>query len=234
LEPAKLKLIDRMVADSRNVALNHTAGLSLPQQVQMAFFALLHLMDKKDSYKKLTMKIVQDRRDALWGGLGLPLPPEDKHRAWYYVELDFMVWAKITYGDKFCAYMRKNYEPIDFLFRLAEKSGVVLMDGGGFGGPPWSIRVSLANLNDRDYANIGKSMMEAANEYVTAWQAGEVLPSGPRNVAPHLGVGDQPAPDDKKVASNVAQPHAEMPARRKAPARKAPARKGTRAVRQRA
>src|SRR6185503_2170619 len=33
LEPRKLKLIDRIVADSRDVALNHTAGLSLPQQV---------------------------------------------------------------------------------------------------------------------------------------------------------------------------------------------------------
>ncbi len=35
LEPRKIKFIDRMVADSRCVALNHTAGLSLPQQVQM-------------------------------------------------------------------------------------------------------------------------------------------------------------------------------------------------------
>jgi len=34
LEPAKLKFIDRMVADSRDVCLNHTAGLSLPQQVK--------------------------------------------------------------------------------------------------------------------------------------------------------------------------------------------------------
>jgi aspartate 4-decarboxylase len=221
LEPAKLKLIDRMVADSRNVALNHTAGLSLPQQVQMAFFALSHLLDKKDNYKKLTMKIVRDRRDALWRGLGLPLPPEDKSRAWYYVELDFMVWAKMTYGDGFCVYMRKHYEPIDFLFRLAEKSGVVLMDGGGFGGPPWSIRVSLANLNERDYASIGACMVEAATEYVNAWKAGEVLPSGPRNVAPRLGVGDQPAPDDKKAASNKPLPKARpLPELEKSPAKR--------------
>ena len=36
LEPRKLKFIDRIVADSRDVALNHTAGLSLPQQVMMS------------------------------------------------------------------------------------------------------------------------------------------------------------------------------------------------------
>src|SRR6516225_8442719 len=40
LEPRKLKLIDRIVADSRDVALNHTAGLSLPQQVMMSLFSL--------------------------------------------------------------------------------------------------------------------------------------------------------------------------------------------------
>jgi len=54
---------------------------------------------------------------------------------------------------------------LDYLFRLAEQSGVVLMDGGGFGGPPWSIRVSLANLNDEDYAQIGNYMRKAAQQY---------------------------------------------------------------------
>src|ERR1700732_1959447 len=39
LEPAKMKFIDRMVADSRMIGLNHTAGLSLPQQIQMALFS---------------------------------------------------------------------------------------------------------------------------------------------------------------------------------------------------
>ena len=35
LKPRELRLIDRIVADSRDIALNHTAGLSLPQQVMM-------------------------------------------------------------------------------------------------------------------------------------------------------------------------------------------------------
>ena len=49
--PEKLKFIDRMVADSRQVALNHTAGLSLPQQIQMALFSLFALLDTANSYK---------------------------------------------------------------------------------------------------------------------------------------------------------------------------------------
>src|SRR5215471_19280538 len=57
LEPRKLKLIDRIVADSRDVALNHTAGLSLPQQVMMSLFSLSEMLDEDDAYKKLTMEI---------------------------------------------------------------------------------------------------------------------------------------------------------------------------------
>src|SRR6201997_1199652 len=40
LDPRKIKFIDRIVADSRDVALNHTSGLSLPQQVMMSLFSL--------------------------------------------------------------------------------------------------------------------------------------------------------------------------------------------------
>jgi aspartate 4-decarboxylase len=32
--------IDAVEADSRQVALNHTAGLSLPQQMQMSLFSI--------------------------------------------------------------------------------------------------------------------------------------------------------------------------------------------------
>src|SRR6266480_3287673 len=61
LEPDKLKFIDRMVAESRAVGLNHTAGLSLPQQLQMALFSLFAILDKQDSYTKRCRKICQDR-----------------------------------------------------------------------------------------------------------------------------------------------------------------------------
>ncbi|MEC5386567.1 aspartate 4-decarboxylase [Uliginosibacterium sp. H3] len=175
LEPRKISFIDRMVADSRCVALNHTAGLSLPQQVQMCFFALTHLLDEADAYKRLTVEICHRRRDLLWKGLDIPTPPADPLRAWYYVELDIMVWAEYKYGAEFVAYLTKNYEPVDFLFRIAEQSSIVLMDGGGFGGPPWSVRVSLANLNDEDYAQIGNCMRKAAEEYVEAWRTGVTL-----------------------------------------------------------
>jgi aspartate 4-decarboxylase len=170
LAPEKLKFIDRMVADSRQVALNHTAGLSLPQQVQMALFSLFALLDKANSYKTLCQLIVRRRYQALWEGLGLPSPP-DEDRAFYYAELDLMVWAERVYGPDFVKFLRKNYECSDILFRLAEKSGVVLMHGGGFGGPDWSVRVSLANLPEDTYPKIGQFLKEAAEGYVEEWKA---------------------------------------------------------------
>ncbi len=138
----------------------------------MTFFALSHLLDTKDAYKRLTMEIVKRRRDLLWQGLGLPQPPDDPGRAWYYVELDLEVWARHSVGEGFFEYLAEHYEPVDFLFRIAEQSGVVLLDGGGFGGPKWSVRVSLANLDDEDYAKIGEHMRAAAQQYVDAWKAG--------------------------------------------------------------
>lgn len=169
LEPDKLKFIDRMVADSRQVALNHTAGLSLPQQVMMSFFSLSALMDEENKYKKLTQQIVQRRLHALFDGLGISLP-EDPLRSGYYCELDLMVWAELKYGKDFAKYLIENYEPVDILFRLAQQTSIVLMPGGGFGGPEWSLRVSLANLDDSAYGRIGKQLAEAAQDYVEEWQ----------------------------------------------------------------
>ena len=64
LEPRKLRFIDRIVADSRDVALNHTAGLSLPQQVMMALFSLYELMDTK---KQLPEGLHRHRQEARRG-----------------------------------------------------------------------------------------------------------------------------------------------------------------------
>ena len=172
LEPAKVKFIDRMVADSRMVALNHTAGLSLPQQIQMALFSAFALLDPADSYKVLCQLIVRRRFHALFEGLGLSLP-SDSTRAAYYVQLDLMVWAEKEFGPDFAKFLRKNYECTDVLFRLAEHSGVVLMHGGGFGGPDWSVRVSLANLAEDTYPKIGQYLREAAKGYVEEWRAAQ-------------------------------------------------------------
>lgn len=169
LRPEKLKFIDRLVADSRLVALNHTAGLSLPQQIQMMLFSAFALLDKENKYKKDCRHIVQNRYNLLWEGLNIPMY-SDPNRAAYYCEIDIHEWAMKNYGKEFVAFLTKNFEPVDIVFRLAEKSGIVLLNGGGFAGPEWSVRVSLANLEDNDYSIIGKELSETMQEYVDAWQ----------------------------------------------------------------
>lgn len=170
LHPEKLKFIDRMVADSRSVALNHTAGLSTPQQVQMTLLSLFALMDEKGAYKKLSQQIVRNRMQALWRGMGVDLPA-DPLGADYYTTIDLMVWARRTHCPEFVQFLEKHYHPFDVLFALAERYSTVLLNGSGFEGPEWSVRVSLANLPDAAYAEIGSQLSAIVHGAFEAWQA---------------------------------------------------------------
>lgn len=172
LHPEKLKFIDRMVADSRQVALNHTAGLSLPQQMQMSLFASFSLLDKEDKYKAKMQELILKRLCALWDSTGFSLV-EDPLRAGYYSEIDLLVWAKKSYGEDFATYLEKSYNPLDVVFRLAHETSLVLLNGGGFSGPKWSVRVSLANLNEADYVKIGTSIKQILDEYAKEWKMKE-------------------------------------------------------------
>lgn len=165
----EIRFIDRIVADSRQVALNHTAGLSTPQQVQMAIFAAFALLDKKNSYKKLTKNICRRRQKILFDSLGLDLR-KDPYDAAYYTEFDLLEWANYHYGSKFSDYLQSNYKPLDILFKLAQESSIVLLSGAGFNGPEWSIRISLANLNDASYSKIGEVLHKILEEYASNWK----------------------------------------------------------------
>jgi aspartate 4-decarboxylase len=169
LEPDKIKFVDRLVADSRDVALNHTAGLSTPQQVQMAFFSLFTLLDPGDSYTKRCREIVHERFKKLVEGLGVKIP-EDPHRVGYYAELDLEVWGKAAVGKDFVEYIESHHDPVELVLALAQRSGTVLLNGSGFDGPPWSVRVSLANLDTEDYEAIGKNLRDIAETAVENWR----------------------------------------------------------------
>jgi len=166
--PEEIKFLDRIVADSRQVALNHTAGLSTPQQVQLALFSLFALVDKENAYKNLTKYICRHRQELLFSGLGLQLKT-DAASAAYYSLIDLLDLARQFYGEEFANYLKTYRKPVDILIKLAEKSSIVLLSGSGFGGPAWSLRVSLANLNDDAYATIGKTLRSILDEYAEQW-----------------------------------------------------------------
>ncbi len=169
-DPRSLKFIDRLVADSRTVALNHTAGLSTPVQAQMVLFSLFSLMDEGENYKKAMKHIVLRRKHALYRELGLELS-YDANSVRYYHLLDMGSLAGQMHGAECGAWLVKKLKPNEALFRLAEETGVIMLPGRGFGANHPSGRVSLANLNESDYAAIGRSIRDLASEYFERFES---------------------------------------------------------------
>ena len=81
-----------------------------------------------------------------------------------------------TLGDEAVEYLKKNVHPLDLAFRLAEAHGIVLLNGGGFEAPGWSLRVSLANLPDEVYEDIGRGVRAVARGYRDAYEASKGAP----------------------------------------------------------
>ena len=77
---------------------------------------------------------------------------------------------KLKFGDDFVEYLKKNYEPLDVVFRLAQETSLVLLNGGGFDAPEWSIRASLANLKREDYVRIGEGIASILHSYAQRWK----------------------------------------------------------------
>ena len=171
LDPAGMKFIDRMVADSRDVALNHTAGLSLPQQAQMTLFSLFQLLDTDERYRKHTIDIVKRRVAATVHGLGIE-PTTGTHPLYasYYGIIDFEYWIRKYLGDEVASFVKQHYHPLDIVYRLAHDHALVLLNGGGFHAPDWSVRVSFANLPDDVYDDIGRIVRSVAATYVEAYR----------------------------------------------------------------
>ena len=165
-----IPFIDRLVADSRQVALNHTAGLSTPQQVQMAFFCAFALLDKDDNYKKLTLEICRRRKNLLFDGLGIELK-DNKYSAYYYTEFNILKWARNSFGEDFANYLQNNYKLVYILYELAKECSIIVLSGSGFDDSEWSLRVSLANLDDQEYYTIGKVMRRLMINLIEEWNS---------------------------------------------------------------
>jgi aspartate 4-decarboxylase len=138
----------------------------------MSLFSLSEMMDEKKEYQKACMEIVNKRLCTMLDGLGLAdqLQPNPNYDA-YYALIDFEFWARKNIGDKAVDYLKKHVHPLDLAFRLAEAHGIVLLNGGGFDAPEWSLRVSLANLPDDVYDDIGRGVRAIVRGYRDAYEA---------------------------------------------------------------
>ncbi|MBS0960954.1 bifunctional aspartate transaminase/aspartate 4-decarboxylase [Acetobacter thailandicus] len=164
LDPSALKFIDRLVADSRAVALNHTAGLSTPQQVQMVLFSLFVLTDHEERYKKVLKNLIRRREAVMYRELGVSRS-EDANAVDYYTLIDLEDTCRALYGEDFAKWMLERASTGEILFRIADETGIVLLPGGGFGTVRAAARASLANLNEFQYAAIGSALRKMVDEY---------------------------------------------------------------------
>jgi aspartate 4-decarboxylase len=141
--------------------------------VMMSLFSLSEMMDIKKRYQTACKEIVNRRIWALIESIGLQLTPNPNYDA-YYGLIDFEFWARKNIGDEAVEYLKEHIHPLDLAFRLAEAYGIVLLNGGGFEAPNWSLRVSLANLPDEAYEQIGRGVRLIARGYRDMYEASNV------------------------------------------------------------
>ncbi|NCD32754.1 MAG: bifunctional aspartate transaminase/aspartate 4-decarboxylase [Spartobacteria bacterium] len=168
-DPESISFIDRLVMDSRDVALAHTGGLSTPQQCIMALFSLYDLMDTERVYKKSVQHLLNHRMENLYSSLKTDAP-SGPGQTQYYNLINIKELAERLHGRAFAEYLTETYSPYGFLLQLAGRYQTVLLPGEGFAGPMWSVRVSLANLPDADYTKISENLVATLDEYYAQWK----------------------------------------------------------------
>lgn len=170
-DPAHFKFIERLCADSRSIGLYHTSGLSTPSQIMMDLFALTHLVTgDNDSYIEQSKAIVEQRYKTLVESLGLEMD-DTKSNDKYYKVIDLNDLIAKNYSEDFLAWKKENIDDLQLLNDLASKEGVVLMYGPGFDAPEGYVRISLANLNKEDYAEIARRLTELLDSYYETYQS---------------------------------------------------------------
>ena len=160
-DPQKIKLIDRLLMDSRQVAEGHTAGLSTPQQVIMCLFGMYDMMDTNRVYYHQIKDTLKLRMDLLTKPINYTVD-EGPRQTNYYVILNILNIAAQKSKD-FKEYVA-NRDPLEFLIKLAA-TGVILLPALGFAGDFWGVRASLANLETEKYSLIGQKIQNMVDVY---------------------------------------------------------------------
>lgn len=162
----KLKFIDRLLIDSRQVAMTHTAGLSTQQQTMMTLFAMYDYLDNDRKYNHNVKILLKQRLNTLLTPLEYQ-PSESELNANYYIIIDIFDLVTSLYRIDFAHYLHDHRDPLEFVFKLATNYSTVVLPAINFAGPFWSIRISLANLQNSSYELIGKNIRSLISLYHT-------------------------------------------------------------------
>ena len=164
MDPYKLTFMQRLVDDSRQVAMAHVGGLSTPQQVLIGLFLYYALHDRSHIYRAEVRAALRRRITTLYSELRTD-PDITAEATNYYTLLDIPQIAENLFGKKAKEHIKSNYEYLEFLFHLARVYHIVLLPGSGFAASPWRVRVSLANLTDQDYKIISKGVRNCIADF---------------------------------------------------------------------
>lgn len=173
VHPEKIKFIDRLLIDSRQVAEAHTAGLSTPQQTMMCLFAIHDLLDTEMEYNKEIKNLLAVRMENLLSPISYETPENELHSNYYIIINLVKAVNNLLGGAEFGNYLTDHRDPLEFLIRLAKDYATVLLPAVGFAGPFWGIRVSLANLDTESYELIGQNIRSLIDEYYIEFKAWE-------------------------------------------------------------
>ena len=154
----RMPFIQRLLADSREVALHNIAGLGTPDQVQMTLFELAYLMPEGAGYVTGVRRQLQARLDALYTGLGMAAPGgKDSH---YYGMVDVTAVARARHGEQLVERITGSMKPEEVALRLAADFGVVVQTGPSFQGDPWEVRLSLASITEDEARQIADAFVQ--------------------------------------------------------------------------
>lgn len=167
IDPSKLTFMDRVVFDSRQVAEAHVGGLSTPQQTLMAIMLYYDINDRKNGepYRNSIKGILRKRIKSFYAQLKTDIEIKPTMTD-YYNLINIPEVTRNMYGERAANYLVQEYEYLEFLFHLVSKYHTILLPGSGFGATPWRLRISLANLNEKDYIAIGKNISLAIRDLV--------------------------------------------------------------------
>jgi aspartate 4-decarboxylase len=150
-----LSFVRRLVADSRDVALHNIAGLGTPGQVQMALFALAHLLPSGRAYIDAVRKELVARQDALFEPLGIAPPGGDD--TGYYALIDLLAVVRARQGDAAAERVSVTTDPWTLATGLAGH-GVIVLPGQLFDADSWDVRVSAASLDVDELRAVGRAL----------------------------------------------------------------------------
>src|SRR4051812_16411595 len=134
----------------------------------MTLFSLFALLAAHGVSTNRRRAIVPERLAGLAPGPGGPAPDEPDSSA-HSQALDLENWCRQHVGPEFVEYVKEHGDPLDIVLNMAHR-GHVLLNGNGFDAPPWTARVSLANLSSDAYPQIGAALREAVDAAIERWK----------------------------------------------------------------